>query len=275
MPRAGFFGLNFLAGTMNPGRESLNDGKSTKIPELLAKLASYRHHGAAESSLGSLGDVMKESADPFWSEPESDCSTGDMTSITKLIRKARDGSESARAKVLRQLQPFVISMAATHNDVWFRNKHGVSDIVQQSFVKVIENFDSFRGSSSAEFRGWLKTLVINEIRQMNRDLTRQRRDVKRERSLEAATSGNRDNVVMEDPTPASNAILNEQLGLLKRVVDDLDELPKQVVKLRAFEKLSFREIAKRLNRTQEAVTKIWYRTLIRLQKQLADMEDSE
>lgn len=189
-----------------------------------------------------------------------------------LIEEARGGSEDARSKVLRQLQPYVISMAAQHNELWFRNKHGVSDIVQQSFVKVIENFDSFRGSSSAEFRGWLKTLVINEIRQMNRDLNRKRRDVKRERSLEGAAAGLGDNVIQEDPTPASNAIRNEQLAQLSSVINELDEFPRSVVQLRAFEKLSFREIAARLGRSQDAVTKVWYRTLIRMQKQLVKTE---
>ncbi|WP_075082242.1 sigma-70 family RNA polymerase sigma factor [Mariniblastus fucicola] len=199
----------------------------------------------------------------------------EVSSITLLIREARDGNADARAKVLRQLQPYVISMASRHNADWFRNKHGVSDIVQQSFVKVIENFESFRGSSSAEFRGWLKTLVINEIRQINRELNRQRRDVKRERSLDGAASGPGSNVVLEDPTPASNAIRNEQLAQLQTVINELDEFPKQVVQLRAFEKLSFREIANKLNRSQDAITKTWYRTLIRLQKRMVKAEEDE
>ena len=199
-------------------------------------------------------------------------SSGDVSSITVLIQEARTGDDDARAKVLRKLQPFIISMAAQHNDLWFCNKQGVSDIVQQSFVKVIENFESFQGSSSAEFRGWLKRLVINEIRQINRNLNRKRRDVKREQSLEQDPARRGHNVSTDDPTPEATAMLNEQLARLRSVMDELDETPKRVIELRAFDNLTFREIAKQMGKSQDAVTKIWYRSLIQLQKHLSGMD---
>lgn len=199
----------------------------------------------------------------------------DVTSITILIEQARLGCEDSRTRLLHRLQPFLSSIAARHNDPRCSSKQGISDIIQQSFVRVIENFDSFRGDCGAELRGWLKQLVINEIRQVNRGLHRQKRDVKRERSLDQKRELEGSTISTPEPNAESQAMQAEQIQQLRQSLSGLDPSQRQIVELRAFENLTFAEIASRLGRTQDAVTKSWYRSLIQLQKKISGDQSTE
>ena len=199
----------------------------------------------------------------------------DVTSITLLIERARLGCENSRANLLKRLQPFLNSIAARHNDPRSRSKQGLSDIVQQSFVRVIENFDNFRGNCGAELRGWLKQLVINEIRQVNRRLHQQRRDLKRERSLDEKRELEGSTISTPEPNAESQAMQAEEVQQLRQSMSDLDPSQRRIVELRAFENLTFAEIASRLGRSQDAVTKSWYRSLIQLQKKISSDNSPE
>lgn len=197
----------------------------------------------------------------------------DAGAITHLIQQARQGDTDARDAVLDQLQPFIVAIAARNNEAWLQRKQGVSDLVQQSFVRVIEQFESFRGASSAEFRGWLKKLVLNEIRQISRHHRRQRRDATREQALVPGQVVAADNSNPER-TPVERLIMREQFAKMSQLLGELDRDTRQIMELHAFRNLTFAEIASRLNRTPEAVAKTWYRTLVRLQRQLHDGQDS-
>ena len=37
-------------------------------------------------------------------------------------------------------------------------------------MRAVENLDQFRGETMDEFRGWLRQILVNEARQMKRDL---------------------------------------------------------------------------------------------------------
>lgn len=193
----------------------------------------------------------------------------DVGVITHLIRKAKGGNESARDAVLMRLQPYIVSLAARHHEKWLRQKQGVSDIVQQSLIRVLEKFDSFQGSSSSEFHAWLKVLVLNEIRQIGRRYRRDVRDASREQSIEsgdAIATGAGEPIV----SPVERMMVQEQLARLKARVTELNDGTRRIVEMRAFQGLTFAQIAERLGKNQDAVAKTWYRALIQLQRRLND-----
>lgn len=195
----------------------------------------------------------------------------DVTSITMLIDRVRDGCDQSRTKVMARLQPFVTAMAARHADLGLRTKESVSDIVQRSYLKVLEKFDSFQGSSSAEFRGWLKTLVINEVRQVRRKWHRNRRDVARECSLENCGQGESGTSEVNS-NPEHDLMLREQIEILKVHLSELNPIQQEIIHLRTKEGLTFPQIGEKLNRPAGSISKIWYRALIRLQRIIAEQE---
>src|SRR5215831_16570781 len=68
----------------------------------------------------------------------------------------------------------------------YRAKLDPSDLVQQALLRAHQAATDFRGTTPAEMAAWLRTILARTLADALRDLGRDRRDVARERSLEAA-----------------------------------------------------------------------------------------
>ncbi|MEM7453722.1 MAG: sigma factor, partial [Planctomycetota bacterium] len=112
----------------------------------------------------------------------------DMGSISLLIPPSRDGDPKARDVLFQELENYLSLVARSNLDPQMKPKAGVSDIVQESFLKIVQNFDSFRGETSGELKAWIKTIVKNEISGMRRSYKTGKRDVDREISMSPAHS---------------------------------------------------------------------------------------
>ncbi len=197
----------------------------------------------------------------------------DMASMTLLIERAKGGCADSREVVFTQLQDYLERVASRQAKRNLMRKAGVSDIVQQSFVKVVQKFEDFRGNSSAEFRGWLKTLVINEAKQMRRSWASKGRDTSRETYIDDELSSS-SNLKADDATPRSMAIRKEQARVLQAAIKKLPEDYQLVIRLRNFEQRSYAEIAEQMDRSVEAVTKLWYRAVTKLQASMQEPGDA-
>lgn len=193
-----------------------------------------------------------------------------------LLRRARTGSVSARDELIERVVHYFESLAPRHHSSKLLPKVGNSDIVQASLVKAIEGFDKFDGESEAQWKAWLKVLLINEVRQTGRFYGRQKRDARREYSFETVSGevgSDRHaspNVHLESgaDSPESEVMQREQFGLLRDAIKDLPNDYALVVQLRQFERLTFPEIAEKLGKSPEATKKLWYRAIIKLQDAL-------
>lgn len=192
----------------------------------------------------------------------------DIDSITLLISRAKLGCDKSRDEVLTRLQPYVATTVQRNSNSMLSSKLGESDIVQRSLIKVFEKFETFRGNSGSQFRAWMKQVISNEVKQTNRNWNRQCRSVERE----SAPVSNDIAMVANDPTPGTKAVESEQLEILQSSLEKLSERERKIVELRNVENLTFNEIATRLNRNVDAVTKTWYRALIKLQRLMAQDE---
>lgn len=92
----------------------------------------------------------------------------DYEAISRLIPKAHDGHDGARDKLLNLMQGYLVSHASENWDESLRQKVSPEDIAQQALTQIIQNFLNFRGKSSAEFWGWVKVIVQNEIGEARR-----------------------------------------------------------------------------------------------------------
>ena len=198
----------------------------------------------------------------------------DFDSISRLIPPSKEGDQDARQQLLSQIQDYVNLMAARHMDQSLRTKAGPSDIVQQSLTQVVQNFDQFRGGTAAEFRGWLKTIVVNEMGKMRRDYHAMKRNVAREVPLSEQPHGaesakyNLNSPTDPNPTPSSEAMVAEQIENFYQIMDRLPEDYAEVIRLRSIERMSFNEVAEKMDRTHNSVTKLWYRAILKFEELL-------
>ncbi len=213
----------------------------------------------------------------LWSEsmndqPAEPGSGIDLESISLLIPKTRQGDSAAREELLRQIQDYLDLMAARYMDHSLRPKAGASDVVQQTLTQVVEHFDDFQGATAAEFRGWLKTIVINEMRRMQRTFRAGKRDIARERGLQNNRSSIGDFLSPEDsnPTPSSEAMAAEQIEHFYLILGQLPPDYAEVIRLRSIERLPFQEIAQQMDRSHDSVTKLWYRAVLKFEEMLRD-----
>ena len=194
-------------------------------------------------------------------------------SISLLIPPSRTGEKRAREELFAELKGYLDVIAEKNLDFAARQKVGVSDIVQSSFIRVIENFESFRGQTSGELKAWVKKIVQNEVNRVHRTYATEKRNSKREVSLSPKTNDSLPGVftpVDTAMTPSSDSLKNEQRRKVHEILAQLKPVHAEVIRLRNIESLSYREIGERMNRTEKSASQLWYRAMVNFEKKLRD-----
>lgn len=135
----------------------------------------------------------------------------------------------------------------------------VEDVVQEVFVKALENLHKFRGESS--LGTWLAALTINECRRMRRRRMMLRvflGRVKEEKEVAAADAG---------------AMAGERGRLVREAVRGLGSKHREVVVLRYLEGMEIEEIARVLGVSRSAVEVRLHRARQELKDVLAGVMD--
>jgi len=63
-------------------------------------------------------------------------------------------------------------------------------------------------------------------------------------------------------------IASERIALFEKAMEQLSESDSKVIRLRSLEELPFKEIAKEMDRSVEAVSKLWVRAMAKLQDEI-------
>ena len=205
---------------------------------------------------------------------ECDISKQDFDTVSLLVPKAKQGSEEARAELIARVQDYVRLMAKQNTPANMRGKFGLSDVAQQSMAQVIQGFDQFRGNTASEFYGWLRAIVRNQALQMQREFRSAKRDVRRERQFanDSSTRQPRNFLLDDEPTPGTRAIALEQIDHVRSAINRLAPDYAEVIRLHSFQRLSFKEVAARMDRSMDSVTKLWYRAILKLEKELGTLK---
>lgn len=74
-------------------------------------------------------------------------------------------------------------------------------------------------------------------------------------------------------TPSSEAVAAEQVERFHAVLSELPEDYAEVIRLRSIERLTFKEVAKRMERSHDSVTKLWYRAMLQFEAKLRGFRD--
>ncbi len=148
-----------------------------------------------------------------------------------------------------------------------KNEAEAEDAAQETAIKVYLNLRHFRGD--AQFRTWVLSIARNEA------LGRLRKQgIRREESLDAATDDQ-----TGDYTPAiltswrevpTEALEQKELGaILRKAIEGLPEIYRNIVLLRDIEEMDIRETAAALGISEGAVKVRLHRARGMLQKELA------
>ena len=191
--------------------------------------------------------------------------------FSALLVQAQNGSGTSRGVLLEEFRQYLELFADRCLDPELQPKASKSDIVQQSFLEAHADFKSFRGQTREELRSWLKEIVRNNVANIRRLFQgTQKRELGREIPLTEDDDSDRTHVgpAAPDPSPSGVASLHEESLRLEQAVQRLPDHYREVVLLYHRDHLSFEEIAARLDKSAEAVRKLWTRAVDRLAAEL-------
>tara|TARA_R110002049_G_scaffold2750_2_gene21529 strand:+ start:337078 stop:337677 length:600 start_codon:yes stop_codon:yes gene_type:complete len=185
-----------------------------------------------------------------------------------------DASDPA---IVAQYEPYLRMLARTQMRRAYQAKIGTSDIVQQAMLQAVQGFDGFRGSTEAEFRGWLRQILARNMCHLDRDLHRDKRDIRREQSMEqklAQSSMRLEGLLAGDgPTPSQNVAMGEHVIRVAQAVNRLPELQRDAVRLHYLEGMKLSEVASQLDKSTGAVAGLLHRGMKALRKQLDNRDE--
>jgi RNA polymerase sigma-70 factor (ECF subfamily) len=189
--------------------------------------------------------------------------------LQRRIDAARNGSGDALGLLLSACRDYLLFVANREVDGNLRAKISPSDVVQETCVQAHQCFPGFAGNSEGELLAWLRRILINNVsggRRRYRETAA--RNVNIEISLNDSNNGDALGGLLADSiTPSRYALLNEQLRAVEQVLAALPVDYQQVLRLRYWEKLPLTEIAQQMDRTPDAVQKLWFRAIERFKRE--------
>ena len=186
-----------------------------------------------------------------------------------LLQQARSGSPVALGQLLESYSQYLTLLARVQIGRRIQGKVDPADVVQETFLNVHRQFPNFRGTSEGELVAWLRRILAGELAlTMRRYLGTKARDLNLEQEL--GVQLDQSSAALDrgfaDPisTPSQRASRREQAVLLAEALGRLPGDYREVIVLRHLEGLSFAEVARRMERTENSVQKLWVRSLASL-----------
>jgi RNA polymerase sigma-70 factor (ECF subfamily) len=180
---------------------------------------------------------------------------------------------------LERFREYLYLMARLEVPPHWHDRLDLSGVVQQTLLEAYQDRERFRGRSDAQQAAWLRTILAHNLADTLRQLSTGKRDVSRERSLEAALEQSSARLeawlVAEQPSPSQQAIHQERLLQLATALVRLPEDQRRAVELHHLQGQSLAETAQALGRGKPAVASLLHRGLKRLRQLLAEEEPTE
>lgn len=192
-------------------------------------------------------------------------------STAQLVVAYKKGNNEAFGRLLAQYQGYLLMLAHRYLSERLRRRVDPSDIVQQTFFEAQRDLNAFRGNTPAEFAGWLRGMLKNNIATaVTRHITTQKRSLKREVNMAPRPGG--DSVsgawIQQLPgsttSPSGVAIREEAVIALFTALHQLPETQAEAIRLRYMEGLPLADIVERMGKSDTAVAGLLKRGLQKL-----------
>jgi RNA polymerase sigma-70 factor (ECF subfamily) len=151
-----------------------------------------------------------------------------------------------------------------------------SDLVQQTLLEAHRQRGTFRGTTDAARAAWLRQILAHSVADAERALHREKRDVGRERSVEAALEQSSAQLAAwlpaDQSSPSERVVRHEEAVRLADALAKLPNAQREALVLQHWHGLTLAEIGQRLDRTPVAVAGLLKRGLQQLRKLLGAAE---
>jgi RNA polymerase sigma-70 factor (ECF subfamily) len=174
---------------------------------------------------------------------------------------ARQGGRDERSALLERLRPRLLLWVATRLSPALRAKVEPDDVVQEILLAVHQGLDSFTGDDDRALLAWIFTVGENRIR----DLADRFGALKRKTPPPLSAS---------QSSPSTAAVRKEMTQELYAALEKLHEQHRRVIQLRRIEERDTPEVARILERSENAVRILYCRALQALRAEMKRSESS-
>ena len=189
-----------------------------------------------------------------------------------------DGMANTEERPLGSYRDYLRILARLQMSGRLRGKLDASDVVQQTILQAHACRHQFRGTTEAEWLGWLRTILANVLGSVAREFETAARKVSRELSLEREleqSSARLEHLLAgNQASPSGLAVRTEELVRLAQALVRLPDDQRTAVELHHLKGLTVSEVAAELGRTRPAIVGLLFRALKRLRELLRHGEES-
>lgn len=202
-------------------------------------------------------------------EMETQSNAGE-SDLIRLIQESRAGTEESLNKICARLRPTLIQQCQGRFQGRLQSKSTESDLVQEALLSVSQNFTSFRGQTVDEFYAWAARILENKSIEFQRKfLTVGKRDITREIPIVGENSSAFGPALEAGAvSPLDRLVSAEDAVQVRRLIAQLPEHYRTVIRLRHLDELSFPQIATELGWTEPSVKNIYVRAMEHLKQRM-------
>ena len=174
--------------------------------------------------------------------------------IAEIIANAKKGDEASFTWLLNTYWKDVFRYMVTKTN----DENGAEDLTIRSFARAFDRIETF--DDNYEFKNWILTIAnnlhIDQLRKPRADTVSIHKEKYKAYSIQD-----------EEPTPVDQLIIEQNLARLLAYIKELKPHYQEMIQLRFFQEMSYKEMARELN---EPVNNIKVK-LLRAKKLLAEI----
>ena len=191
--------------------------------------------------------------------------------VSALIAQARHGDAGCRDQLFALCRSYLEIVARAQVETWLRAKVDASDLVQETMLEAFRDFERFGGNSEQEWLAWLKRILAHNVADfVRRYRGTAKRQARREVPIRSPRTPRTPSARPSRRPPALPPARNSCKSITNCACTvALAQLPadyQEVIVLRNLQRLSFNEVAERMERSRPAVQMLWMRAIKRLQE---------
>jgi RNA polymerase sigma-70 factor (ECF subfamily) len=185
-----------------------------------------------------------------------------------------NGEPGGADRDLEEYREYLRLLAELQIDGRLRGKIDLSGVVQQTMLEAYQALPKHNSHGADHTAAWLRRILANNLTDEIRKLKTGKRNLSRERSLEAALEKSSIRVqawlAADQSSPSGKAQRQEQAMQLSAALATLPVAQREALLLRHFRGQSLTQIAEHLGRSHAAVAGLLKRGLRQLRNQLGD-----
>ena len=191
-----------------------------------------------------------------------------------LLESAKSGDTNSLGSLLQHYREQLLRILRFRIDPRLRSRLDADDILQDAFIEAARRFADFVDNQEMPFFLWLRFIATQKLFQLHRKhLGTKARDAGREVSLyagqpQATSAVLAAHLVGKHTSPSLAAMRAETTLRVESALNSMNEVDREILALRRFEKLSNAQVAQLLNLTKTAASNRYIRALERLHREV-------